>query len=197
MSKNRIIIDLEATCDDQGLIPKNENEIIEIGACLVNSQFDVLSEFQVFIKPVIHPALTSFCIELTKITQNMVNSAPVYDEAMYVFSDWIDKCQSQYGAIEQWGSWGGYDRNQFARNAILLNREPPRILTIEHVNIKSLYGKVLGLKKAPGLGKALNQFEGLAFQGTPHRGIDDALNIARLAPIAFGLVNSARADKNS
>ena len=42
-----LIIDLEATCSDDGSIPESEIEIIEIGAVMQNSiTFEIQSEFQ-------------------------------------------------------------------------------------------------------------------------------------------------------
>ena len=54
-----------------------------------------------------------------------------------------------------------------------------------HLNLKRLFTERQSLAKKPGLGKAL-RLAGLDFDGTPHRGIDDARNIARLLPYIFG-----------
>ncbi|MFK4132320.1 exonuclease domain-containing protein [Pseudomonas luteola] len=185
MSKNRIIIDLEATCDDKRQLPVEEMEIIEIGACLVNENFEVLDEFQTLIRPQVHPKLDPFCTQLTHITQEMVDGAPCYDQAIAAFDAWVEKCD-----VQEWCSWGDYDRKQFERNAALLNREKPLVLSLIHTNIKQLYGQVVGVKRAPGVNKALG-YEGLSFEGTLHRGLDDAKNIARLGKVAFGLTQSA------
>jgi inhibitor of KinA sporulation pathway (predicted exonuclease) len=48
-----LIVDLEATCSDDGRVPRHEMEIIEIGAVMQNAHtFEVESEFQSFIRPV-------------------------------------------------------------------------------------------------------------------------------------------------
>jgi inhibitor of KinA sporulation pathway (predicted exonuclease) len=50
-----------------------------------------------------------------------------------------------------------------------------------------VYGKAVGRgKKMVGMGIALG-CEKMVFEGTPHRGIDDAKNAARLLPIALKL----------
>ena len=42
-----VVVDLEATCDDRGAVPKPEMEIIEIGAVLVHGQdYRFLADFQ-------------------------------------------------------------------------------------------------------------------------------------------------------
>ncbi len=84
-----LIVDLEATCCDQGTIPSTEMEIIEIGAVMLNrNTWAIDSEFQQFIKPVRHPQLTAFCTELTTIRQQDVEQAPQFPEAIAQFKSW-------------------------------------------------------------------------------------------------------------
>ena len=69
--KYYLIVDFEATCTNRNEFPRDEMEIIEIGALLLDSeQFEIHSEFQSFIKPVRNPLLTGFCKELTTIRQD-------------------------------------------------------------------------------------------------------------------------------
>lgn len=50
-----LIVDLEATCSDDGAVPREEMEIIEIGALMQSSRtFEIESEFQTFIRPGAH-----------------------------------------------------------------------------------------------------------------------------------------------
>jgi inhibitor of KinA sporulation pathway (predicted exonuclease) len=191
---NLIVLDLEATCDEPQF-DRNQMEIIEIGACLVNAELKVVEKFQTFVRPVVQPQLSAFCTQLTSITQQDVECAPGFVEAIALFEAWIARCREQFGAIDAWGSWGDYDRKQFERNAHLVNAPMPAFLAMQHINFKARYGKVLGLKdKGAGLGKAL-RYENLAFEGTAHRGIDDALNIARLLPVALGHRESVWRDR--
>ena len=199
MKDNYIVLDLEATCVN----PRSDsfqNEIIEIGACLAASDGTILDEFQTFVRPVVNPVLTDFCVGLTHITQDQVDNAPDYLSALSLFDAWISHCQNLYGPIKSWCSWGDYDRKQFQRNSRLLNVRDGDILSIPHVNLKNLYGKTVGLqKKMLGLGKALVREE-MVFQGSPHRGIDDAKNAARLLPVALGIVpykRKSHLDNNS
>ena len=78
-----LIVDVEATCSDDGAVPRHEMEIIEIGAVMQSSRtFEIESEFQTFIRPVRHPVLTRFCTELTGITQHDVADAPSFRQAI-------------------------------------------------------------------------------------------------------------------
>jgi inhibitor of KinA sporulation pathway (predicted exonuclease) len=71
-----LVIDLEATTDEGGW-PITEMEIIEIGASLVDRKGRELDHFQRFVKPARRPLLTSFCRELTHITQANIDAAAI------------------------------------------------------------------------------------------------------------------------
>jgi inhibitor of KinA sporulation pathway (predicted exonuclease) len=83
---NFIIFDLEATCwaqrDDSQV-----QEIIEIGALLINRYGEAESTFNSFIKPIVNPFLSDFCTELTSIRQVDVGRAPYFPEAIEDFMD--------------------------------------------------------------------------------------------------------------
>ena len=82
-------VDLEATCDDVGLneSPRStvvvpvQIETIEIGLVVIDLvSFEIVDEFQRFIKPQIHPTLSDFCKKLTSIQQANVDGARTYQE---------------------------------------------------------------------------------------------------------------------
>lgn len=174
-----LVIDLEATCDDGGLVPRNAMEIIEIGAVRVDGiSFEPLAEFQTFIRPVRRPTLTPFCTKLTSITQAQVDAAPGFVEAMQQLREFI-----RAGKPVLFGSWGNYDRGQFEQDASFHRVELP--FGREHLNIKQAFSDTLGTSKRFGMSGALREL-GLPLVGTHHRGIDDARNIARLLPYAIG-----------
>jgi len=68
-----VIIDFEATCEHQA--PVNyQQEIIQFPAVLVDIRNGiVIDQFDSFVKPVLNPKLSSFCKELTGITQVCAN----------------------------------------------------------------------------------------------------------------------------
>lgn len=173
MSGYFLIVDLEATCSDDGSVPREEMEIIEIGAVMLNrSTWEVDSEFQKFIKPVRHPNLTSFCTQLTTITQKDVNSAATFPEVISQLKQWIDSYPKNIFC-----SWGNYDKNQFIQDCAFHNLAYP--FDSEHRNIKKEFALYLGSKKKFGITQALEHL-GLKFEGIHHRGIDDARNIANI-----------------
>ena len=61
----------------------------------------------------------------------------------------------------------------------------PYPISAPHINVKRQMADIQKLSKKPGLGEAV-RLAGIEFIGTPHRGIDDARNIAKLLPYVFG-----------
>jgi|GEM_PF-3768891 len=55
-SAHILIIDIEATCSKREEVPRDEMEIIEIGAVVVDETGVVLAEFQSFARPVRLPS---------------------------------------------------------------------------------------------------------------------------------------------
>ena len=167
------IVDFEATCCDQQTFPREEMEIIEIGAVAVDAATgDVVARFGSFVRPVRNPVLTSFCKSLTTITQDQVDGAPAFPEALAAFAAWLGRFESPVFC-----SWGDYDRKQLEKDCNF--HRLPFPFTNGHRNLKAEFSDALRTPKRFGLGQALGRL-GLTFTGTPHRGIDDARNIARV-----------------
>ncbi len=168
---NNIILDLEATCW-KGRSMQKQNEIIEIGAVKINDKGEILDEFCEFIKPKLNPKLSDFCIELTTITQEEIDTADTYDTVIERFKNWIDLNESYVLC-----SWGFYDKKQFQKDDALYNLDSNWLE--HHISLKHQYAAIKNLKKPIGMGGAL-KMEKLTLDGTHHRGIDDARNIAKI-----------------
>jgi inhibitor of KinA sporulation pathway (predicted exonuclease) len=165
-----IILDLEATCWEKK--DKQPNEITEIGALCIDENQNTLGEFNSFSKPIVHPELSEFCTKLTSITQKDVDTAPEFPEVLKNFQDWIESFNDDYFLC----SWGFYDRVQFKNDCVLHKLD---INWLEnHISLKHQYGKIKH-KRPIGMKKALKK-ENIQLEGTHHRGIDDARNIAKI-----------------
>lgn len=176
--RDYLVIDLEATCDNAGAVPRREMEIIEIGAVLVDgASFEPIAEFQRFVRPVRHPTLTGFCRELTSITQAQVDAAEGFASVLTQLREFMAGKQPLFC------SWGNYDRGQFGLDADFHRVELP--FGDDHLNLKQAFSDALGTRKRFGMARALRKL-GLPLQGTHHRGIDDARNIAQILPFAIG-----------
>ncbi|MFO0576764.1 MAG: 3'-5' exonuclease [Polyangia bacterium] len=177
-----LVIDLEATCDADHKIPREQTEIIEIGAVLCDAEkLARVAEFQTFVRPLRHPRLTGFCTQLTTITQAQVDGAPTFSVAIQKLGAWL----RERGVLGQFTfcSWGDYDKNQLAREERRHGLRLP--LGTGHLNLKEAFCRRSGDDKKLGTGQALRRV-GLRSEGTAHRGIDDARNIAKLLPYCLG-----------
>lgn len=172
-----LVIDLEATTEEGGW-PLEQMEIIEIGASLVNRRGHEVDHFQRFVRPRRRPLLTSFCRQLTHISQQQIDSAAALPVVWAQFERWLGHHQPQ---LAGWGSWGDYDRKQLEQewqqhNLSSLIRQLP------HLNLKQAFADARQLQHPPGLNSAL-QLAGLQFNGQQHRALEDARNSARLLPL--------------
>lgn len=168
---NYIILDLEATCWEGKKHGKNET--IEIGAVLVNEQKEIVSEFIQFVKPLQHPVLSDFCKKLTSIRQEDVDAAPYFGEAIENFKRWFRYGTEDYLLC----SWGFYDRSQLQSDCAIHGLDDTWVC--KHISLKHQYSQIIGSEKHFGMKRALSK-EGFKLEGTHHRGIDDARNIAKI-----------------
>ncbi|MFT3880520.1 MAG: 3'-5' exonuclease [Gemmatales bacterium] len=164
-----IICDLEATCWNDGEY-RHKMEIIEIGAVRIR-QGAIVDEFSGFVRPVVHPQLSDFCKELTTITQYQVDEAQPFPVVFAQFIDWIGPAPFVFC------SWGRYDLHQLQHDVEQHELRWPVQLDC-HLNIKRCFALFRNVQPC-GMERAL-QLMKVPLEGTHHRGIDDARNIARL-----------------
>jgi 3'-5' exoribonuclease 1 len=169
---NFIIYDLEATCWE-GRPPTMVQEIIEIGAIKLNRYGEVEGTFSKFIKPIIHPQLSLFCQQLTSIKQSDVERAATFPSVIEAFQDWAEVFDEEYLLC----SWGSFDKKMLIQDCRLHDMEDD--WAENHINLKQQYHDIKRLRTRRGLKAALTA-EGYEFTGTPHRGIDDARNLAKI-----------------
>ncbi len=173
---NHIIVDLEATCWKSWKL-RNAMEIIEIGAVKLSADLEELAMFGRFVKPVIHPQLSSFCTKLTSITQEEVDKAAGFSAVFSEFMAWVGP-EPYY-----WYSWGDFDCKQFGKDLAYHQLAWPERET-HYTNLKYLFADQRDLPKPVGMMKALRMLE-IEFSGRHHRGIDDAKHIAQIAKIVL------------
>ena len=179
MNKDKLlIVDLEATCSQDNTISRSDMEIIEIGACVVSlADYAIIEDYQLYIKPVVTPALTDFCTKLTGIEQATVDAAEPYGTAIDSYKQWL----AGHTNIAAWASWGNYDKGQFEQDCRRHNAGDPHA-GLPHLNLKNLFAKATGQKRM-GLGRAIKYVDA-TFEGRAHSGRDDAVNMARLLTLS-------------
>jgi inhibitor of KinA sporulation pathway (predicted exonuclease) len=164
-----LVIDVESTCWEGPAPPGQTSEIIEIGLCTIDvASLERLKKRSILVQPE-QSKVSAFCTQLTTLTaDDLVDAGPLND-AIRILKD------EYYSRQRLWASWGDYDRRQFERECRAKGIDYP--FGDWHLNVKTLFAVVAGLRREVGLGSAYKRL-GWELQGTYHRGVDDAWNIA-------------------
>ncbi|MFF5446445.1 exonuclease domain-containing protein [Streptomyces sp. NPDC012888] len=172
MDRNLLnVVDVEATCWAGTPPPGAVSEIIEIGLTVVDlDRRERVGRHRVLVRPD-RSSVSAFCTELTGLTQAEVDTGVGFAEACRILA-----AEHAAGA-RPWASWGDYDRLQFTRQCRASRTAYP--FGRYHTNAKAVFTEALGLRKRPGMSRALS-VAGLPLEGRHHRGEDDAWNIAAL-----------------
>lgn len=168
-----LIIDLEATCWDGRPPQGQESEIIEIGVCILDTKTGEISKNEgILVRPQ-YSKVSAFCTELTSITKEML------DEKGVLLEDALDILRVEYDSEDTtWASYGNYDLNMLQSQCRRFRVDYP--LDNDHINVKTLFGEVHPtIRKSVGMSRALGEL-GFPLEGTHHRGVDDAKNIAKI-----------------
>lgn len=176
---NYLVIDLEM-CN----VPKHyrgvrypyANEIIQVGAVLLDENFERIATMDQYVRPV-HGVLDNFITELTGIENSQLKHAPLLEEALLHMLDWLG--DREYKVYE----WSNTDRSQLKHEITVKHIEDDRIddfLQPERwVDYQKAYGKRFGFERAVSLEHALISCD-IDQEGRLHNGLDDALNTGKL-----------------
>jgi inhibitor of KinA sporulation pathway (predicted exonuclease) len=165
------VIDIEATCWEGAPPVGQENEIIEIGLCVLDvAMAQRLEKRSILVRPE-HSRVSDFCTKLTTLTQAQVDSGVSFKEACAIL-------KKEYEAKDRiWASFGDYDRRQFEKQCQAYKIGYP--FGPRHLNVKSLFAMLHALPEEIGMAETLQALK-LPLEGTHHRGDDDAWNIAAI-----------------
>jgi 3'-5' exoribonuclease 1 len=165
-----VAVDVEATCWKKGVFSRKK-ETIEIAAVLLllDRAESRWPEFQTFVRPRRLPRLSSFCRELTGITQENVDSAPSFPEALRLFLDWLQPSEPVVVA-----TWSHYDLWQLDLD--LEAHGLPR-LALPFLDVKKLAARVVGSKSFE---ETVRELAPDTIALPRHRAIADARRTARI-----------------
>lgn len=173
LDKRVLVIDIESTCwEPPQSKPFSEvQEIIEVGIAEVDlNKLYIVHNEGLLVRPT-HSKVSKFCTQLTTLTQEQVDKGLSY-------KDVCDQLVKVYSSpYRTWASWGDFDRKQFQKDSELNGIKYP--FGPRHINIKNLFSVLYGLDEELGLDTALKHI-GMKLEGTHHRGVDDARNIAKI-----------------
>ena len=167
-----VIVDLEATCWMRRADPQRM-EIIEIGSVLLASDTGpIQKEFASFVRPLNEPTLSAFCMGLTGIRQQEIDKADDFSNVFPRFLNWIGPEPFRLC------SWSVFDLKQFQTDCARHGFPVPTQFS-NHINLKLEFARLTGVSPC-GMKRALALSQ-MPVEGKPHRALDDARNIAKLA----------------
>lgn len=172
-----LVIDVEATCWDHPAPEGMKSEIIEIGISAIDYKTkEIRLKDTIIVKPE-YSTVSKFCNELTTLTDEYL------EEHGVSFAEACKRLEKEFKSRDRvWMSWGEYDRKQFERDCKEKGIRYPFGRT--HINAKPLFSFAYGIGTDLGVNQALEHL-GMTFDGTPHRGDDDAYNISRILQKVF------------
>ena len=175
-----IVVDLEM--NGVGKEYKNlgcNMETIEIGAIMLDDNFQEISSFRTYVKPEYNTRVTSVVSKLTGINYNMLINAPKFNEALKMFSNW---CMGVDDDIKIY-AWSTNDYKQVSKEIKLkhyeISSDESRVYLTEWNDFQEEFDVELGFDKKVSLSLALDM-AGIDFLGREHSALDDARNTAKL-----------------
>ena len=173
-------VDLECTCWPDGKLPDGRNqrdvmEMIEIGIVQLDARtLEIEKKESYLIIPVEYglSGITDYCTNLTGITKQMI----IKDGLPLEYA--LARMMSEFKTAKyEWMSWGDFDRTQIENECKRNGLQYPFSKT--HTNFKYWFSLLTNQNVQRNVENAL-KFLGLEFEGLPHRGVDDAYNVARM-----------------
>ncbi|MBR5636718.1 MAG: exonuclease domain-containing protein [Pseudobutyrivibrio sp.] len=172
-----VVVDLEM-CQvpkfawDQGKPLRNET--IQIGAVLVDENYEIVSTFNTYVKPELG-YLDYFISKLTGITKADLMDAPYFEDAIKSFIEWIP--EGEVRCV----SWSRTDQkqleNEMAKKAIVNSKM--NYLLENWIDYQEPVDVKLGMERNVSLEEALIATD-IIQNGRAHDGLDDAYNTALL-----------------
>lgn len=174
------VLDFEATCDrEKSFTPAHE--VIEFPSVMLqkqeNEEYEPISEFREFCKPLYNIKLTEFCKNLTGITQQQVSTASDFPVVLERHQQWLEgfSLDPTELVIVCCGRWDICDMmvDECRRWCLTPHRIYQRM-----INVKDMFCKQVGPFR--GGMKAMLDYLEIPLEGRHHSGIDDSRNIAKM-----------------
>ena len=207
-----LVVDFEATCEERNSVDF-PHEIIEFPGVLVDGRTGKqLSSFREYVRPTIQPVLSDFCTALTGISQETVDKASTFPVVLNSFQNWMDGQGLGATATFALVTDGPFDVGRshspspsskrsfficrFLRLSCKQNGLEVPYWANHWVNVRKGFANFYrtsssssGQLRLPGLSNMLERLS-LDFEGSPHSGLDDSINIARVVSRCYSQLHS-------
>ena len=176
-----IVVDLEMNNIRRRLEARKicTNEIIEIGASMLDENLWEIGKFQIYVKPEYNDVIVPKISKLTGITNEMVANAPTFSVAFKQFTDWCLNIKDDVMIY----AWSNTDHSQVMKEIQLkqykLSEEEHKLMEHGWTDFQNEFDIHLGFERQISLKLALDM-AGIDFNGRQHDALDDARNTAKL-----------------
>lgn len=155
------------------------NEVIEIGASMLDENLWEIGKFQIYVKPEYNDVIVPKISKLTGITNEMVANAPTFSVAFKQFTDWCLNIKDDVMIY----AWSNTDHSQVMKEIQLkqykLSEEEHKLMEHGWTDFQNEFDIHLGFERQISLKLALDM-AGIDFNGRQHDALDDARNTAKL-----------------
>ena len=150
-----------------------KQEIIQIGAVLLNSEYEVIDKFSSFVKPS-YGEIDPFIQELTGISNHDVKDASDIETVLGTFFRWLPDDTVPV-------SWSDSDIKQLLHETVEKDLVMPTLEDLSEVwtDCQKEFSNKLDTRRCYSLEEALTATD-IMPEGHAHDGLDDAANTARL-----------------
>lgn len=179
-----IVVDLEMNPikHDNPARSIGTNEVIEIGAVMLDDNFTEIAAFRTYVKPVLNSGITKKIRKLTGINDEMVANAPEFETAFKMFTNW---CNGTGDDIKI-HAWSDSDYLQIIKEIKIKGYEPDKderaLISDNWDDFQAKFDERLRFENQIKLSTALNM-AGIPFEGREHDALDDARNTAELLKV--------------
>ncbi len=173
---NHIMIDLEMNTIQRRISEDKRlsSELIEIGAVKMDENYEVTDKYQSYVSPQ-YGEMDVLITQLTGITDDMLEGAPCFQEALDAFARWIGEEPARFY------SWSMADLRQFQNEAAFKGYTGEIIARMEKnwTDFQQEYSRLLGISRKIKLNEAVGAAD-YEFTGDQHTALADAVNTAEI-----------------
>ena len=176
-AKRYVCIDLEMTefsASQRCFVPGANGEVIQFGAVMLDENYNMLSEFSSYVKPV-YSSVTPIINQLTGITNQNLEKADDFLTVFDKFCYWRGE-----GDITTF-CWSKADFNQLWAELEAKGKHRYDLFGTLHdfVDLQNIFGKLVSSKTSVGLEAAMRLLQ-MDFKGQVHTALSDSYNTARI-----------------
>ena len=175
--KRYVCIDLEMTeftAAQRSHIPGVNGEVIQFGAVLLDENYNLLSEFSSYVKPV-YSSVNSVINQLTGISNKSLEKADDFLTVFDKFCYWRGEgdittfCWSRADFNQLWAELEAKGKHRYDLFATLQ----------DFVDLQDIFGKLISTKTSIGLESAMRLLQ-MEYKGQVHSALSDSYNTARI-----------------